>query len=57
VGSAGQQEWTRERAVSADRADPPSSERERARAREPASTIRPPRQREGESVCANAGPR
>jgi hypothetical protein len=43
---------------SADRADPPSSERERARARgNQRRQSGPTGQWEGESVCANAGPR
>jgi hypothetical protein len=49
VGSAGQRERTRERAVSADRRGPPDSERERTRARgDQRRQAGPTGQREGE---------
>jgi hypothetical protein len=43
VGSTSQRGQTHEWAVSAGRADPPGSERERARAKKPAPTIWPHR--------------
>jgi hypothetical protein len=54
VGSTGQRERTREWAVSVDRADPPSSEREWARARRNQHRQAGPiGQREGESAGAS----